>query len=61
MLCSYLQDQPQTTQIALYILAGNDTTCGVRQGSILAPLLLLIYIKDIQESSEKQTLFIQLI
>ena len=54
----YLQGRTQTTQIDWYISARKDTTCGVPQGSVLSPLLFLIYIKAIKESSKKLKFFL---
>ena len=54
---SYLDGQTQTTQIDSCISKRQNTTCGVLQGSVLAPLLFLIYVNDIQESSDKLKLF----
>ena len=53
----YLQGRIQTIQIDSYTSNRKDPTCDVTQGSVLGPLLLLIYINDIQESSEKYKFF----
>ena len=54
---SYLEGRTQTTQIGSYISKKKSTTCWVPQGSVLCLLLFLIYVNDIQESSDKLNFF----
>ncbi len=49
---SYLTDRIHTTQIVGNISSKHTVNLGVPQGSVLGPLLFLIYINDIYKSSE---------
>jgi len=57
-LLSYLKGRSQVTQIDGYVSPKELNPCGVPQGSVLGPLLFLIYINDIHKSSDKLNFFL---
>jgi retron-type reverse transcriptase len=47
MLESYLTDRRQVVKIDQYVSSTQTVACGIPQGSILGPLLFLIYVNSI--------------
>ena len=50
---SYLNNRTQTTQVGQHISDKAIITCCVPQGSVLGPLLFLLYVNDIPKCSNK--------
>ena len=55
---SYLKNRYQSVKIRGQMSSKELITCGVPQGSILGPILFLLYINDIKNSSKMLQFFL---
>ena len=55
---SYLTGRKQNTEVDNIVSEAETTLCGVPQGSVLGPLLFLLYINNVYKSSSLYAIYL---